>query len=62
MVYDLDDEGRRGALAVVEALEAGGIDAQAYELPAELGNAGTLTTSTGVRARIYVRHSSDFPS
>ena len=42
VVYDLDDEGRRGALAVVEALEAGGIDARAYELPAELGKGGDV--------------------
>ena len=42
VVYDLDDEGRNGAPLVVEALRAGGMDAQAYELRAELGEGGDV--------------------
>ena len=42
VVYDLDDAGRNGAPLVVEALRAGGVDAQAYELPADLGEHGDV--------------------
>jgi hypothetical protein len=42
VVYDLDDVGRKGAAAAVKALRAGGMEAKAYQLPAELGEGGDV--------------------
>ena len=42
VVFDLDGPGREGAPKAVEALRAGGIEAVALELPAELGHGGDV--------------------
>jgi putative DNA primase/helicase len=42
VIYDLDAAGRKGAHTVVEALRAGGLEARALELPAELGQGGDV--------------------
>ena len=42
VIYDLDDKGRAGAPKTVAALEAGAIDATAYELPSFLGAGGDV--------------------
>jgi hypothetical protein len=42
VVYDRDSAGRDGALAAVEALRAGGLEAVALELPAVLGHGGDV--------------------
>jgi hypothetical protein len=42
VVFDRDSAGRKGARAAVEALRAGGLDAVALELPAELGPGGDV--------------------
>lgn len=42
IVYDLDDAGRKGARATVEALRKAELDARALELPASLGPHGDV--------------------
>jgi hypothetical protein len=42
VVYDRDQAGRSGALRLVEALRAGGLNARALELPADLGEGGDV--------------------
>ncbi|MFC1482292.1 toprim domain-containing protein [Myxococcota bacterium] len=42
VVFDNDDEGRKGAVSAVAALRAGGLEAVALKLPAELGEHGDL--------------------
>lgn len=42
VVYDLDDKGRTGAPRTVAVLRAGGVDADAYELPAFIGEKGDV--------------------
>ncbi|MGD1149122.1 MAG: hypothetical protein ABR961_14370 [Thermoanaerobaculaceae bacterium] len=42
VIFDRDDEGRNGARLAVEALRAGGLEAVALELPANLGEHGDV--------------------
>ena len=42
VVFDLDGPGREGAPEAVEALQAGGVEAVALELPADLGHGGDV--------------------